>query len=160
MPFNLGFQTKHILNPWSMHINPLKVSFNVFAILFKILSAHCEVFVISIAPAFSRFVSGKRGCCTCPFHVWGWYHGHFCSFGSQTVRCIYAVCLIDRIYPFTTLIWYSLSAMSLELQWSGRCQVQSSIFQIKKLFRLYNIKNFRFLLFHTVQSKSLQTLTW
>ena len=42
MPFNLGFQTKHILNPWSIHFNPVKVSLNGFQILFKILSEHCE----------------------------------------------------------------------------------------------------------------------
>ena len=41
MPFNLGFQTKFILSPWSMHFKPVKVSFNGFAILFEILSAHC-----------------------------------------------------------------------------------------------------------------------
>ena len=29
-----------------MHINPEMVSFNGFAILFKILSAHCEFFII------------------------------------------------------------------------------------------------------------------
>ena len=41
MPFNLGFQTKHILNP-CMHFNPVKVSFNDFTILSKTFSAHCE----------------------------------------------------------------------------------------------------------------------
>ena len=41
MSFNLGFQTKYILNPWSMDINPVKVSFYVFVILSKNLSAHC-----------------------------------------------------------------------------------------------------------------------
>ena len=48
MPFNLGFQTKHILNPLSMHFNPVKVLLMGFAILFKIhsrpLSALCTVF--------------------------------------------------------------------------------------------------------------------
>ena len=41
MPFNLGFHSKHILNPWRMHFNPVKVSLKGFAILFKILLAHC-----------------------------------------------------------------------------------------------------------------------
>ena len=41
MPFNLGFQKEHILNPWSMQINPVNVSFYGFAILSKIPSAHC-----------------------------------------------------------------------------------------------------------------------
>ena len=41
MPFNLRFQTKDILNPWSMLFNHVKVSFYGFAILFKIFSAHC-----------------------------------------------------------------------------------------------------------------------
>ena len=41
MDFNLEFQTKHILNPWSMYFNHVKVSFNGSAILFKIFPAHC-----------------------------------------------------------------------------------------------------------------------
>ena len=44
MPFNLGFQIKHVLNPWNMHINPVKVSLNGFAISFKIPSAYCVLF--------------------------------------------------------------------------------------------------------------------
>ena len=43
MPSKLGFQTKHILNPWSMQFNAVKVSLLAFVILFKILSAHCEL---------------------------------------------------------------------------------------------------------------------
>ena len=41
MPLNLGFQTKHILNPQSMHLNPVKVSYNGLAILSKTFSAYC-----------------------------------------------------------------------------------------------------------------------
>ena len=53
MPFNLGFQRKHILNPWSIHFNPLKVLLNGFALSFKILSAHCEKFhLISVIIGF------------------------------------------------------------------------------------------------------------
>ena len=42
MAFNLGFQTKHILNPWSMLFHPPKVPLKVFSILSKVHSAHCE----------------------------------------------------------------------------------------------------------------------
>ena len=46
-PLKLGLQTKDILNPRSMHIDPVKVSFNGFAILFKILSENCETAQLS-----------------------------------------------------------------------------------------------------------------
>ena len=40
LPLKLGFHTKHILNPGSMHFNPVKVSLVAFAILLKIHSAY------------------------------------------------------------------------------------------------------------------------
>ena len=41
MPLMLGFQTKYILNSWSMSFNPAKVLLMAFAVLSKILSMHC-----------------------------------------------------------------------------------------------------------------------
>ena len=43
MAFNLGFQTKHILSPWSMLFHHMKVSLKVFSILFKVHSARCAL---------------------------------------------------------------------------------------------------------------------
>ena len=42
MPLKLGFQTNHILNPWSIHFDSLKVSVMAFAILFEFVSAFNE----------------------------------------------------------------------------------------------------------------------
>ena len=42
MPIIIEFHTKYILNSWSMLFNPVKVSLMAFAVLFKILSTHCE----------------------------------------------------------------------------------------------------------------------
>ena len=43
MALNLGFQTKYILNPWSILVHPAKVPLKVFSILFKVHWACCEV---------------------------------------------------------------------------------------------------------------------
>ena len=40
--FNLEFQTKHILSPWSMFFQPLKIPLKVLSILSKVHSAHSE----------------------------------------------------------------------------------------------------------------------
>ena len=55
IPFNLGFQTKHILNPWSMHFNPMKVSFSGFEILSKIHSVRCDVQLKAFSILFKSF---------------------------------------------------------------------------------------------------------
>ena len=47
MAFNLGFQTKYILNPWCMLFHLVKVPLKVFSTLFKIHSACCEQYVQS-----------------------------------------------------------------------------------------------------------------
>ena len=41
LAFNLGFQTKHILNPWSMLFYPVKVPLRVFSSSCKVHSVHC-----------------------------------------------------------------------------------------------------------------------
>ena len=48
MAFNLGFQTKHILNPLSMLFHPAKVPLKVFSILFKSHLACCVLFKVWI----------------------------------------------------------------------------------------------------------------
>ena len=42
-PLNLGFHLEHFWNPSGMLFYPLKVLFNGFPILFKILSENCEI---------------------------------------------------------------------------------------------------------------------
>ena len=57
MAINLGFQTKYILNPWSILFHPIKVPLKVFSILFKIHSACCGL-PKSNASSKRRFLNG------------------------------------------------------------------------------------------------------
>ena len=46
--FNLGFQSKCILSPWCMLFHLVKVLLKVSAILFRVLSAHCDALFLFI----------------------------------------------------------------------------------------------------------------
>ena len=59
MPFNGGFQ-KTYSKPLKHAHFPVKVSFNGFAILFKILSAHCDLHCILLILATENVVRFRR----------------------------------------------------------------------------------------------------
>ena len=63
----VGLHKKYILNLWSINFNPGKVSLPAFAILFKILSAHCVIWNVNMI-FLLNLIWLKQFACVC--HIW------------------------------------------------------------------------------------------
>ena len=108
MPFTLGFQKKLILNPWSMHISPLKVSFNGFAILFKVLSAHCGLFLDPFFPPWS-----KKTCLIC--RLWCRILSNWPWFQYPWILTVKNQEMLFPILPYIT--YYTLDQINFKNLW-------------------------------------------